>query len=78
MVSYLKQVLHVDRNDYYGGESTSLNLTKVIVYLAHCFLIFIYDGCCLLIFNYIRVALEAFQGKWESHRTIGLKQRVQC
>ncbi|RKP28106.1 GDP dissociation inhibitor, partial [Syncephalis pseudoplumigaleata] len=24
-----KKVLHVDRNDYYGGESTSLNLTKV-------------------------------------------------
>jgi RAB protein geranylgeranyltransferase component A len=23
------QVLHMDRNDYYGGESTSLNLTKV-------------------------------------------------
>ncbi|KAI9595918.1 GDP dissociation inhibitor [Syncephalis fuscata] len=24
-----KKVLHVDRNDYYGGESTSLNLTKL-------------------------------------------------
>jgi len=24
-----KKVLHVDRNDYYGGESASLNLTQV-------------------------------------------------
>ena len=23
------QVLHMDRNDYYGGESTSFNLTQV-------------------------------------------------
>lgn len=23
------QVLHMDRNDYYGGESTSLNLIQV-------------------------------------------------
>lgn len=25
----LQQVLHMDRNDYYGGESTSLNLNQV-------------------------------------------------
>ena len=25
----MKQVLHMDRNDYYGGESTSLNLVQV-------------------------------------------------
>jgi Rab GDP dissociation inhibitor len=25
-----KKVLHMDRNDYYGGESASLNLTQVI------------------------------------------------
>lgn len=25
----LNQVLHMDRNDYYGGESTSLNLIQV-------------------------------------------------
>ncbi|CAO3570551.1 unnamed protein product [Mortierella alpina] len=24
-----KKVLHVDRNDYYGGESASLNLTQL-------------------------------------------------
>lgn len=24
-----KKVLHMDRNDYYGGESASLNLTQV-------------------------------------------------
>lgn len=24
-----KKVLHIDRNDYYGGESASLNLTQV-------------------------------------------------
>lgn len=23
------QVLHMDRNDYYGGESTSMNLKQV-------------------------------------------------
>jgi Rab GDP dissociation inhibitor len=25
-----KKVLHMDRNDYYGGDSASLNLTQVI------------------------------------------------
>lgn len=25
----LRQVLHMDRNDYYGGESASLNLTQL-------------------------------------------------
>jgi RAB protein geranylgeranyltransferase component A len=25
----LSQVLHMDRNDYYGGESASLNLIQV-------------------------------------------------
>ena len=25
----LVQVLHMDRNDYYGGDSASLNLTQV-------------------------------------------------
>jgi hypothetical protein len=29
------KVLHMDRNDYYGGESSSLNLIKVIYYLTH-------------------------------------------
>ena len=24
-----KKVLHMDRNDYYGGDSASLNLTQV-------------------------------------------------
>jgi RAB protein geranylgeranyltransferase component A len=24
-----KKVLHIDRNDYYGGDSASLNLTQV-------------------------------------------------
>jgi len=24
-----KKVLHLDRNDYYGGDSASLNLTQV-------------------------------------------------
>lgn len=28
-----KQVLHMDKNDYYGGESTSLNLNQVKLYL---------------------------------------------
>lgn len=27
-----KKVLHMDRNDYYGGESASLNLTQVKLY----------------------------------------------
>ena len=27
-----KKVLHMDRNDYYGGESASLNLTQVRFY----------------------------------------------
>lgn len=27
-----EQVLHMDRNDYYGGESTSLNLIQVIIH----------------------------------------------
>ena len=27
-VTMLLQVLHMDRNDYYGGDSTSLNLNK--------------------------------------------------
>ena len=25
-----KKVLHMDRNDYYGGDSASLNLTQVL------------------------------------------------
>ena len=29
-----KKVLHMDRNDYYGGDSASLNLTQVCVYSA--------------------------------------------
>lgn len=28
----LFQVLHMDRNDYYGGESTSLNLNQVFLF----------------------------------------------
>lgn len=27
-----KKVLHMDRNDYYGGDSASLNLTQVCFY----------------------------------------------
>jgi hypothetical protein len=38
-VSLVNQVLHMDRNDYYGGESTSLNLVQVVFLLCH--LIFI-------------------------------------
>ena len=26
----VNQVLHMDRNDYYGGESSSLNLIQVL------------------------------------------------
>lgn len=34
--SYLvNQVLHMDRNDYYGGESTSLNLIQVLLLTCH-------------------------------------------
>lgn len=29
MIIFIIQVLHMDRNDYYGGESTSLNLFQV-------------------------------------------------
>jgi len=29
IIYVMTQVLHMDRNDYYGGESSSLNLTKV-------------------------------------------------
>jgi RAB protein geranylgeranyltransferase component A len=28
----LLQVLHMDRNDYYGGDSTSLNLNQARTY----------------------------------------------
>lgn len=31
------QVLHMDRNDYYGGESTSLNLNQVSFISYLCF-----------------------------------------
>jgi len=27
---FVSQVLHMDRNDYYGGESASLNLIQVL------------------------------------------------
>ena len=27
-----KKVLHMDRNDYYGGDSASLNLTQVCIH----------------------------------------------
>jgi len=30
-----KKVLHMDRNDYYGGDSASLNLTQARQYLSH-------------------------------------------
>ena len=30
-----KKVLHMDRNDYYGGDSASLNLTQVCELLFH-------------------------------------------
>lgn len=30
-IAYIvNQVLHMDRNDYYGGESSSLNLIQVL------------------------------------------------
>jgi len=29
----LSQVLHMDRNDYYGGESASLNLIQVLLFI---------------------------------------------
>lgn len=29
-----KKVLHMDRNDYYGAESASLNLTQVLSHIA--------------------------------------------
>jgi RAB protein geranylgeranyltransferase component A len=29
-----KKVLHMDRNDYYGGDSASLNLTQVCCHLS--------------------------------------------
>lgn len=36
-----KKVLHMDRNDYYGGESASLNLSQVIDII--CYLSFFTD-----------------------------------
>lgn len=33
-----KKVLHMDRNDYYGGDSASLNLTQVRSILVRCVL----------------------------------------
>ena len=33
-----KKVLHMDRNDYYGGESASLNLTQVFISLTLSFI----------------------------------------
>ena len=35
-----KKVLHMDRNDYYGGESASLNLTQVRARSLFLFLLF--------------------------------------
>ena len=31
-----KKVLHMDRNDYYGGDSASLNLTQVCCHPSPC------------------------------------------
>ena len=40
------QVLHIDRNNYYGGESASLNLQQVLfLYVSNCLLI----NLCLIV-----------------------------
>ena len=48
-----KKVLHMDRNDYYGGESASLNLTQAIIafviLMASCIESFV--KACLLLRN---------------------------
>ena len=58
------QVLHMDRNDYYGGESTSLNLIQVYVVKMFCK---IFDTSCnsqaannhvILLINYLFTALD--------------------
>ena len=78
----VRQVLHMDRNDYYGGESTSLNLIQVlseeslphnlIEYYSYIHIIFL----ALNMFDII--ALEAIQRQRQAVRTSRLEQGVQC
>lgn len=71
------QVLHMDRNDYYGGESTSLNLNQVRILwtLNHkifdLFSIFVMLQM-VLIELFVSTALEEVQGKWPTSNTLGL------
>ena len=60
----LEQVLHMDRNDYYGGESTSLHLNQVVLIygIGHCQHFFCVNTG-LTCFHMWLIALEAIQGQ---------------
>jgi RAB protein geranylgeranyltransferase component A len=48
----LKHVLHMDRNDYYEGESTSFNLNQVILLCSCCKILLIFLSTIFSIFLY--------------------------
>ena len=54
-----KKVLHMDRNDYYGGDSASLNLTQVRFKLLMARVAIVYSDS-------MRVALQKVQARPDS------------